>query len=68
MGENQLSEAVYSPQTLNFVAGYAMKGVSHEVTAAGAPRQVTLIQSAGVPFLFNFKDNESIGVPVFGDA
>ncbi len=68
MGENQLSEAVYTPQALSFVAGYAMKGISHEITPVGAPRQVTMVQSAGIPFAFNFKDGETIGVPVFGDA
>ena len=68
MGENQLSEAVYTPQTLSFVAGYAMKGISHELTSAGAPRQVTLVQGGGIPFIINFKDDESIGVPTFGDA
>jgi len=68
MGENQLSEAIYTPQSLSFVAGYAMKGISHEVTLAGAPRQVTLVEGGGVPFAVKFKDGESIGVPVFGDA
>ena len=68
MGENQLSEAIYTPQSLSFVAGYAMKGISHEVTLDGAPRQVTLVEGGGVPFAVKFKDGESIGVPVFGDA
>jgi RHS repeat-associated protein len=68
MGENQLTESIYTPQTLNFVVGYAMTGISHERTRDGAPRQVTLVESAGIPFAVNFKDGESIGVPVFGDA
>ncbi len=68
MGENQLSEAIYTPQSLSFVAGYAMKGISHEVTSAGAPRQVTMVEHGGVPFAFSFKDGESIGVPIFGDV
>jgi len=42
LGQDTLSESSYTPQALNFVAGYAMKGVSHDVTAAGAPRRVTL--------------------------
>ena len=67
MGENQFSETIYSPQSLNFVVGYAMKGISHERTRDGAPRQVTLIENGGVPFVVNFKDGESIGMPVFGD-
>jgi hypothetical protein len=36
MGENQLSEIIYTPQALNFVVGYAMKGISHERTRDGA--------------------------------
>jgi hypothetical protein len=68
MGENQLSETIYTPQALNFVVGYAMKGISHERTRDGAPRQVTLVSSGGIPFAINFKDGESIGMPVFGDA
>ena len=67
MGENAISPVLYTPQSLNFVAGYAMKGVSHEVTIAGAPRQVSMVQSGGVPFAFQFADGEFIGVPVFGD-
>jgi hypothetical protein len=67
MGENQLTESIYTPQSLSFVVGYAMKGISHERTRDGAPRQVTLIENGGVPFVVNFKDGESIGMPVFGD-
>jgi hypothetical protein len=67
MGENQLTESIYTPQSLSFVVGYAMKGISHERTRDGAPRQVTLIENGGEPFAVNFKDGESIGMPVFGD-
>jgi len=68
MGENQLTEAIYTPQLLSFVAGYAMKAISHEITIDGAPRQVTMVEGAGVPFVVKFKDGESIGVPVFGNT
>jgi RHS repeat-associated protein len=44
-----------------------MKGVSHELTRDGVPRKVTLVQGGGLPFSVQFKDGESIGVPVFGD-
>jgi RHS repeat-associated protein len=67
MGENTLTEAIYTPKSLNFVVGYAMKAISHELTAAGAPREVTFVEGGGIPFSIRFKDNESIGMPVFRD-
>ncbi len=64
MGEDVLTASTYTPQALNFVAGYAMKGISHDITRDGAPRRVTLIHPGGVPFAFQFSDGASIGVPV----
>ena len=67
MGEETLSEVSYTPQAISFVAGYAMKSVSHELTRDGVPQQVILVSEQGVPFAVKFTDGETIGVPVFGE-
>ena len=62
MKELQATSRLYSPDSFKVLAGYTVKRVSWEKTAAGVPRWVLIASDGGLLTDFLFADGESVGV------
>ena len=61
------SPAIYTPSRLRYVLGYSLQRLSLADTPAGLPRRVEAIGTQSESIVFQFADNEAVGVPLSGD-
>ena len=59
--------ALFTPQTLRFMMGYGIEGVSKERTAGDVPKDLFFLDPEGLTLGIRFEDGQSIGGPFLGN-
>jgi hypothetical protein len=58
------SPEMFTPNRIHYVMGYSLYIHSKWKTSAGLPRHITAINKDGVPIVFQFADDEAVGIPL----